>query len=338
MTGLLEEGELAELRAFMAATARLFTPGTILEKLGATADAFVESGLFTEVAVRVYRQRFSARCLVAGNGIAEADLEHLRSETAPEEAVARQTCGAQEVAPACYRITPSTSAEWQADDRLLALLRVGETVVGDIQAGGARRSRLGPDRMEWLGIFVSLVDQVLEQDLRSRVDRLTRAFNAGYLDLVLARLSRTQSVFTAVYADMDGLKEVNDTFGHQVGDRFIQAAHDVLLQVLPADGLIYRPYGDEFVYLREAADPTPVQTATERVPELVAAWNRRARRDGWGGLGVRESPFIEPGVPFPALELSVGWAHGQSADAQTVIRKAEERMYWQKALHHAGRT
>lgn len=334
---MLEDGELSELRAFMSATARLFSPGTLGEKLLATADAFVESELFDAAAVRVYRQRFSARCLAAGRGVAEAVLDRLRSEAHPEIRMGRHVRRGQEVAPSCFRISSDPGPSWQATDHLVAVLRVGGAVVGDIQAYGPAVARLSPDRMEWLGIFVSLVDQILDQDLRSRVDRLTRAFNAGYLDLVLARLGRTQTVFTAVYADMDGLKNVNDTFGHVVGDRFIQAAHDILLHAFPADGLIYRPYGDEFVYLREMMDPAAVQAACERVPKRVAAWNLRARREGWAGLGIDPEQLVHGDAPFPSLELSVGWAHGQSEDAATVIRQAEEKMYWQKALHHAGR-
>ncbi len=335
--GVLQEDELVELRAFMAATARLFTPSTMMEKLLAAGSAFVESGLFGQVAVRVYRQRFSARCLVAGAGVSEAALDRLRNAPNPETDVEMLVRRAEEVAPSCFRITSRPKEPWGVDDSLVAVLRVGATAVGDIQAAMPSPSRVRPDRLEWLGIFVSLVDQVLDQDLRSRVDRLTRAFNAGYLDLIVARLGRTKGVFTAVYADMDGLKEVNDTFGHRVGDRFIQAAHDILLRAFPADGLIYRPYGDEFVYLREAEDPTPVKDAAEGIPRLVAGWNRRAKARGWPGLGIDPVLLMKTDAPLPALQLSVGWAHGQSAHAETVIRKAEERMYWQKALHHAGR-
>jgi len=334
-----EDEELWELRAFMAAAARLFTSGTIAEKLRAAAAALVEGGLFADAAARVYRQRFSARCLVAGVGLGEGELDALRGDPDPVGSVERALASARVVAPSCYRVGAGPQdargdAEWGDADRLIALLRVGDTVVGDIQARRPNPRRLHAESLTWLGRFVSLVDQVLEQDLRSRLDRLTRAFNAGYLDLVLARLGRTGTVFTAVYADMDGLKAVNDRYGHLVGDRFIQAAHDILLRVLPEDGLLYRPYGDEFVYLREADDPAPVARAAQRVPHLVRAWNERARRDGWGVLGDLEAISTDLRGPVPALQLSVGWAHGKDADASAVVRAAEQRMYAQKAEHH----
>jgi len=120
--------------------------------------------------VRVYRQRFSARCLVAGTGATDADLERLRNEAMPEQSVARQVRRAQEVAPYCYRITRAPSAPWQESDRLVALLQVGDTVVGDIQASKPCPDLLGPDRLEWLGIFVSLVDQVLAEHAQAAAD------------------------------------------------------------------------------------------------------------------------------------------------------------------------
>jgi diguanylate cyclase (GGDEF)-like protein len=330
-----DAAELRQLGAYMRGAADLFARPTLTEKLSSAARALVEGGLFRRAAVRAYRQRFSARCLVAGAGWDEEGLERLRAQEDPDRWAIEASSRAIPVARNAYRLPArgerAHPSRWEAGDRLLAVLRTGlGGIMGDVHAEEPCVEAVDASSLHWLGAFLNLLSQVLEQDLRLRMDPLTRAFNASYLDAVLGRLSRGKVPFTAVFADMDGLKDINDRWGHLVGDLYIRAAHRILLATLPADGLLYRPYGDEFVYLREGDDPEPVVRAMERLPQEVEAWNARMQREGWSLCAPAPGVTWGPGQA-PLLCISAGVAHGASGDAQSIVRQAEEVMYAHKA-------
>jgi diguanylate cyclase (GGDEF)-like protein len=69
------------------------------------------------------------------------------------------------------------------------------------------------------------------------------------LERELARRARSGSCFSVVMLDLDGLKEVNDTLGHQAGDARLRALSECLLGAMRATDSAYRTGGDEFFVL-----------------------------------------------------------------------------------------
>jgi len=124
-----------------------------------------------------------------------------------------------------------------------------------------------------------------------------------------------------LYADLDGLKQINDTWGHAAGDRAIQDAAWVLRHAFRAADVIARFGGDEFAVV--AADAAP-----PCVPALLARiemW--QARRNA------------EPGREFP-IALSVGAAFPEGADPASVgdlLAAADAAAYARKRERSAGR-
>ncbi|MBI1749996.1 MAG: diguanylate cyclase [Acidobacteria bacterium] len=118
------------------------------------------------------------------------------------------------------------------------------------------------------------------KDLTLR-DDLTGLYNRrGFLTLAEQQLKlarRSGQSLTLVFADLDNLKQINDTFGHAAGDDAIRAAGEVLHQCFRDSDIIARIGGDEFtVFLVDAADQTG-DAINERLHAMLQAYNHLHR-------------------------------------------------------------
>jgi diguanylate cyclase (GGDEF)-like protein/PAS domain S-box-containing protein len=84
----------------------------------------------------------------------------------------------------------------------------------------------------------------------ARYDALTKIPNRmqfqHLLQQAIARGGRTGTGVALLYLDMDGFKEVNDTFGHAAGDRALETLSERLTRVVPGEAVVGRLAGDEF--------------------------------------------------------------------------------------------
>jgi diguanylate cyclase (GGDEF)-like protein len=106
-------------------------------------------------------------------------------------------------------------------------------------------------------------------------DQLTGLANRRlYFETLRERVARHDTGI--VYVDLDGFKEVNDSFGHHVGDHLLRWSADHLCKAVGRRGLVARLGGDEFavVVTDTAADPARVAT------DVAAALNQPVEFDG----------------------------------------------------------
>ncbi len=97
-------------------------------------------------------------------------------------------------------------------------------------------------------------------------DPLTGLFNRAYFDAELQRLEAGREYpVSVVMADIDGLKAVNDTFGHDEGDQLIKGAAEVLMAVFRSSDVVARIGGDEFAVLLPHTDHDVVMTTMQRI-------------------------------------------------------------------------
>ncbi|MCI0398885.1 MAG: GGDEF domain-containing response regulator [Chloroflexi bacterium] len=162
----------------------------------------------------------------------------------------------------------------------------------------------------------------LQSQLRnlSLTDDLTGLYNRrGFLTLAeqhvrLAR--RTGQGFFVVFVDLDGLKRINDTYGHAEGDTALTATADILRHSFRESDIISRMSGgaDEFVVLAVDADPGGATIIRQRLLEKVAAFNQKGLK------------------PYP-LSVSIGLAYYDPADPaplQKLLDVADEALYIDK--------
>jgi diguanylate cyclase (GGDEF)-like protein/PAS domain S-box-containing protein len=159
-----------------------------------------------------------------------------------------------------------------------------------------------------------------EQALRSLslVDDLTGLYNRrGFLAFGQQQLrvaDRTGRELTVVFADLDGLKAINDRFGHAEGDQAIVAAANALRATFRRSDVIGRLGGDEFAALALETGPSSLARLELRLAERIAAVNRTGRHP-W------------------RLEMSVGRARYDPArpcSMEELIARADEAMYRRK--------
>jgi diguanylate cyclase (GGDEF)-like protein/PAS domain S-box-containing protein len=149
-------------------------------------------------------------------------------------------------------------------------------------------------------------------------DALTGLGNRkAFLDSVRRqREAEPEASVGIVFIDLDGFKQINDTYGHGVGDAVLTQVAQRIAQIVVATDSVYRLGGDEFVVLTTKGD------AQEHVTQLA----NRLRRALTGTYNVGVTPL--------ALSASVGSTWGPTDDIPQLLRDADAHMYRQKARRH----
>jgi diguanylate cyclase (GGDEF)-like protein/PAS domain S-box-containing protein len=92
----------------------------------------------------------------------------------------------------------------------------------------------------------------------ARFDALTRMPNRmqfqHLLQQAIARTTRQGRGLVLLYVDLDNFKDINDTFGHESGDRILETMSERLSRVLPRESVVGRLAGDEFAIFAESGD------------------------------------------------------------------------------------
>ena len=153
----------------------------------------------------------------------------------------------------------------------------------------------------------------------AQYDELTglpnRAFLFDRLKTALARARRNDERLAVLYLDLDGFKQVNDGYGHSVGDLLLQAFAQRLTQHIRETDTVARMGGDEFVMLLEGS-PTAADTAVV-VTHILAAMH---------------APIDLAGLAL-AIQPSIGVAYfpEHGTDEASLLRRADEAMYQAKS-------
>lgn len=135
-----------------------------------------------------------------------------------------------------------------------------------------------------------LSTRALELEEETRRDALTGAYNRSYLEQFLAREFASAShhawPISIAFADLDGFKQVNDTYGHQAGDRVLQGAARILRGNSRESDVVVRYGGEEFLLVLPATDNDTVRSICERI---VAAFQHTRHDIGDGAVSITVS-------------------------------------------------
>ncbi len=264
-------------------------------------------------------------------------VEHDRPVSGPSDLFL-----ARELETQCWELmdckTPECPAHSSRDRR--CWLHAGTLCGGQVQGGVASKigscyscevlQRVSSDPAG--GVYENIL--ILIHHLQQRAERirgmaiadaLTGLYNRRYLDEVAAReqarIARNGSSIGVLVIDLDGLKRVNDEFGHHAGDEIIRAAAEVLKGSFRGSDLVFRTGGDEFLVLLSDPVPEAQNSWSLRLDQATKAWNERHAAE----RGHR-------------LAMSVGSATCQSGqDLFAVIQRADARMYQAKQARKAAR-
>lgn len=151
-------------------------------------------------------------------------------------------------------------------------------------------------------------------DYSSNHDMLTGLYNRRFFESIMKRSKdEKETSFSVAMLDVDDFKKINDTYGHETGDRVLATVSKCIEDCLPQDAVAVRWGGEEFVlYLP--------QVENSRALEVLETFRTKLSEQEIYHKGTR--------VAFTA---TIGLCTGESiADYEEYLRQADEKLYWGK--------
>ena len=142
-------------------------------------------------------------------------------------------------------------------------------------------------------------------------DKLTGLYNKNFFEEELARLdTKRQLPISLIMGDINGLKLINDAFGHNMGDRALKKAAEIMIDSFRDEDIISRVGGDEFIILLP-------MTMEKTALEIVERVKKRCENNP---------------LEYIKINISFGIATKTSIDEDIdkIYKKAEDRMYFNK--------
>jgi diguanylate cyclase (GGDEF)-like protein len=168
----------------------------------------------------------------------------------------------------------------------------------------------------WSTGFILMVSQRLRNDLMevATIDVLTRIPNRratqGFLEKELSRAQRNQSEFSVLLIDIDNFKQVNDRWGHSVGDHALVRAAGIFQSMIRKEDWVGRWGGEEFLMIVPGSPHCDAEPLAERVRTEIA-----------------KSEFSNSGTSF-GITVSIGVAcANQTSSVDEILKKADDALY-----------
>ncbi|MEI7690208.1 MAG: PAS domain S-box protein [bacterium] len=168
------------------------------------------------------------------------------------------------------------------------------------------------------GYLVQVQDKTERKELENKLvalalrDSLTGLYSRHYYEEEIARLKESRHFpVSVIYIDIDNLNHVNNTLGHNQGDKILKRASSVIGSDFRTEDNISRVGGDEFVVLIPDTDEKTVIKIVERIKKSLREHNIK--------------------IPDPILSFSMGYATALTNDQlEKSIQLADKRMYVEK--------
>jgi diguanylate cyclase (GGDEF)-like protein len=158
---------------------------------------------------------------------------------------------------------------------------------------------------------VELLDRLAYQDVL--IDLPNRRGFMRQLEGAIDRVSRYDDNAAMLFVDIDGLKMINDTFGHQAGDEALMVVAQMLSDGVRKSDCVARLGGDEFGILLERADEKNALETADRLVDMIAG-----------------SEFCFQGTCLP-LSVAIGLTVIEPHDLpDAVVARADLAMYREK--------
>jgi diguanylate cyclase (GGDEF)-like protein/PAS domain S-box-containing protein len=156
----------------------------------------------------------------------------------------------------------------------------------------------------------------------ARFDSLTKLPNRmqfqHLLQQAIARARRAERIVALLYLDLDRYKEINDTFGHEAGDRTLEILSERLTRALPKEAVLGRLAGDEFAVFIEGLDPqNDEREQTANLARVVLA-------------EISKAFYVQHHELFLTASIGIAFCPRDAENVIDLIRHADAAMYYSK--------
>lgn len=152
---------------------------------------------------------------------------------------------------------------------------------------------------------------VREAELKklSEIDSMTQTYNRNKYNQMLVDVYPMVERIGVIFWDMNGLKMINDTMGHEYGDFAVSAIAGSILENLAKDTRAYRVGGDEFIVIMENAEEADLREMIRRTNDSINRKNKASK---------------------VMISAAFGFAIGAGKNIEKLITDADANMYAEK--------
>ena len=153
--------------------------------------------------------------------------------------------------------------------------------------------------------------KIMEMGIKIFKDELTGAYNIRYLNNMIDELKNTSEPYSLIMLDIDNFKKLNDSYGHQTGDRGLKHIVNVILNSIREEtDLVFRYGGEEFVVILKDTSKTNAIILAERIRRQLEI-----------------TPFMSQSESRESLYITASFGIADYQSGEDVIKIADENMY-----------
>lgn len=183
-----------------------------------------------------------------------------------------------------------------------------------------------------LGIVMVISDITLKKKHEEKLkklaitDRLTNIMNRRmgleFLEKQIARVKREDISLTVCFIDVNGLKNINDNYGHNEGDELLKIVAKILEGNIRETDAVARLGGDEFLLIFSDSNKDEISDVWKRIEQKIKKWNKNSNKEY-------------------KISLSHGFAQKVKGDGQSsddLIERADKEMYEDKERYYKSKS